>query len=100
MREATDWSTYESLDSQFHELIAVASGNPLLFELHRIVNAVRVSVVWARLDVAEAGPSEDYHSFAEHDAILQALQLRDRTGVWAAMRAHLKLVRETLLRDD
>ena len=100
MRRANSWSEYEDLDSKLHELIALASGNPLLAELHRIVNAVRVSVVWSNLALPPDGPPADYHSFSEHDAIILALEQRDRPAAHAAMRAHLKSVRATLLKDD
>ncbi|MDJ0637302.1 MAG: FCD domain-containing protein [Paracoccaceae bacterium] len=100
MRKAADWAEYEQLDARLHELIAVASGNPLLAELHRIVNAVRVSVVWSNLELPRGGPPTDYHSFAEHDAIIEALERRDRVAAHAAMRDHLKSVRATLLKDD
>lgn len=100
MREAADWAEYEKLDARLHELIAMASGNPLLAELHRIVNAVRVSVVWSKLELPRGGPPADYHSFAEHDEIIAALESRDRWAAHAAMRNHLKSVRATLLKDD
>lgn len=100
MRSAKNWAEYEHLDARLHELIAVASGNPLLAELHRIVNAVRVSVVWSRLELPLDGPPADYHSFAEHDDIIAALERRDRAAAHSAMRNHLKSVRATLLKDD
>lgn len=100
MREAANWSEYEALDARLHELIAVASGNPLLAELHRIVNGVRVSVVWSNLQLPAGGPPSDYHSFAEHDAIIEALERRDRSEAHAAMKTHLRSVRATLLKDD
>lgn len=100
MRLATNWAEYEKLDARLHELIAVASGNPLFVELHRIVNAVRVSVVWSVLEIPQDGPPADYHSFAEHDEIISALEKRDRVAAHAAMRKHLKSVRATLLKDD
>ena len=100
MRSAADWQTYERLDSEFHRAIASAAGNALLDELHRIIDQVRVSVVWARLDLPKDGPPPDYHSFAEHDAIVEALQNRDRLGAQEAMRAHLKSTRQTLLPED
>lgn len=100
MRIANDWQQYEDLDSQFHELIATASENPLLTELHRVVNAVRMSVVWSRLELPQDGPPADYHSFAEHDAIISALERRNGRAARDAMRAHLKSVRATLLKDD
>ena len=100
MRAAKNWAEYERLDARLHELIAVASGNPLLAELHRIVNAVRVSVVWSRLALPQDGPPADYHSFDEHDEIIAALESRDRNAAHAAMRNHLKTTRAALLKDD
>ena len=90
MREAGTWSVYEQLDSTFHETIAAASGNALLQAMHRILNGVRLAVVWRRLKTADRGPDPAYHSFNEHDAILDALENRDAPGAEAAMRAHLE----------
>lgn len=90
MREAGSWSSYEHLDSTFHEAIAGASDNALLGALHRILNGVRLAVVWRRLNPAERGPDPGYHSFAEHDAILAALEDRDAAAAAAAMQAHLE----------
>jgi len=100
MRRAGNWAEYEQLDARLHELIATASGNPLLAELHRIVNEVRIRVVWSRLELPQGGPPSDYHSFDEHDAIIEALESRDRWAAHAAMKNHLKSVRATLLKDD
>ena len=100
MRQSADWAEYERLDARLHELIATASGNPLLAELHRIVNAVRLSVVWSRLALPQDGPPADYHSFSEHDEIVAALESRDRQAAHRAMRNHLKTVRDALLKDD
>jgi DNA-binding FadR family transcriptional regulator len=97
VRHAKSWDDYERLDAEFHRAIAEAAGNRLLAELHAIMNAVRVSVVWPRLDLPKGGPSPDYHSFAAHDAILSALDARDRKGAHAAMREHILSIRETLL---
>lgn len=100
MRRAASWEEYEDLDARLHELIAIASGNPLLVELHQIVNAVRLSVVWSVLQVPQGGPPDDYNSFAEHDEIISALEKRDRRAARTAMRTHLKSVRSKLLKDD
>ena len=100
IRTAPSWADYERLDAEFHQAIAEAGRNALLAELYRILNAVRVSVVWPRLDVPDAAPPPGYHSFAEHDAILDALDRRDRAGAARAMRAHLRSTRETLAPDD
>jgi DNA-binding FadR family transcriptional regulator len=99
VRLAQNWDEYEELDAEFHRAIAEASGNSLLAELHGIMNAVRVSVVWPRLNLPQGGPPPDYHSFAEHDAVLDALDARDRDGAQAAMRAHIRSIRATLMPD-
>ena len=99
MRSVDDWTSYERLDSDFHTLIAQAAGNILLLELHRIVNAVRVSVVWSKLNIAQAGPTSAYHSFDEHDEIVAALERHDRAGAHDAMRRHLKSTLDAMLDD-
>lgn len=89
MRGVADWATYEALDYRFHELIAEAAGNRLLMEVERLVNGVRRAVVWGHLALRPIGPSPDYHSFDEHDAIVAAIARRDRAGAAEAMRRHL-----------
>jgi len=100
MRVAKDWANYESLDAKFHDLIAQASGNPLLHELHRILNEVRVFVVWGKLPMPLDRPPKDYHSFAEHDAIIAALRHHDRTGAHEAMHTHLKAILAVMIFDE
>lgn len=90
MRASGNWTTYENLDAQFHDLIAEASGNGLLYQLHKVVNGVRLIVVWRRLSQPDTGPSADYHSFDEHDAIIAALTGRAGAEAHAAMQRHLK----------
>jgi DNA-binding FadR family transcriptional regulator len=90
MRAVPGWAEYEDLDFRFHELIAEASGNRLLLEVERLVNGVRRSVVWGHLARRPVGPSPDYHSFDEHDAIVAAVAQRDRRGAAEAMRRHLE----------
>ena len=99
MRAAGVWADYEDLDFRFHELIAEASGNRLLLEVERLVNGVRRSVVWGHLARRPVGPSADYHSFDEHDAIVAAIAERDRRGAAEAMRRHLDSTARALADD-
>jgi DNA-binding FadR family transcriptional regulator len=96
MRSASSWLTYEQKDSDFHDLIAEASGNALLHEVHKIMNGVRFVVVWRRLDTPKAGPNSDYHSFDEHDTIVEALERRDGPAAYKAMAAHLNSTLSTM----
>lgn len=100
MRRTGEWEAYEDLDAAFHDLIAESAGNPLLHEVSRIVNSVRKAVVWGRLFLPANGPTEDYHSFAEHDAIVAALDRRDRAGARDAMRKHIESTLSTMMADD
>jgi DNA-binding FadR family transcriptional regulator len=100
MREAATWDRYEALDFAFHDLIAEAAGNPLLHELYKVVNTVRQVVVWKQLSQSPVGPTPDYHSFAEHDAIVAALEGRDRAGAKAAMQAHLNGTLNAMTSED
>lgn len=100
MRQVDDWAAYEKLDHAFHDLVAEAAGNPLLHEMHRMLNAVRQSVVWRHLSLPKDGPPADYHSFSEHEALVRALETRDRTGAKDAMRAHLEATLGTMTEGD
>lgn len=99
MRAVRSWTEYEELDFRFHELIAEAAGNRLLAEVERLVNGVRRAVVWGHLARRPVGPSPDYHSFDEHDAIVAALSARDRRGAAEAMRRHLDSTARALQED-
>lgn len=100
MRRSKTWSEYEDLDWRFHNLLADASGNNLLLEIQRLVNGVRRAVVWGHLAKRPVGPSPDYHSFEEHDAIVEAIANRDRRGAADAMRRHLNSTASTMLEDE
>ena len=61
------------------------------------MNAVRRTVTWGRLRANRERPAPDHHSFAEHDAIVDAIEDRDRNRARDAMRAHLLNVERKLL---
>ena len=100
MRDAGSWNRYESLDSEFHDQIAKASGNSLLHEVHSVVNQVRQVVVWRQLDTTLASPPKDYHSFDEHTDIVDALEKRDSGAAKKAMRKHLNSTLEKIQSKD
>lgn len=96
MRTAVSWPAYEEMDSEFHDILAEASGNSLLHALHKIMNGVRFVVVWRRLNTPEVAPSAQYHSFDEHDAILTALEERNGNQAYKAMQSHLQSTLSTM----
>lgn len=99
LRRVSTWREYEAIDARFHTLIAEASGSRLLVEIHHIINGVRRKVVWGHLNIRPVGPSADYHSFNEHDAIVEAIANRDRRGAAEAMRQHHTATLSTLMDD-
>lgn len=99
MRRTPAWPDYQQLDADFHAALAEAAGNGLLAELHGMVNDVRRSVVWGGLAKRTLGPPADYHSFAEHEAIVACIEDRDRQAAAEAMRRHLTATSQDLMGD-
>jgi len=96
-RAATTWRQYENFDNLLHRQIAQASRNTVLVGLFDALNAIRRAVVWGRLRIEPARPPADHHSFAEHDAIVDAIAHRDLGGAAKAMRNHLSSVGRRLI---
>lgn len=96
-RQADTWRQYEAWDTRLHRTIAEASQNTLLLGLFDTLNAVRRAVTWGRLRTDPVKPQADHHSFAEHEAIVEAIEHRDIAAAAAAMRTHLQTVERKLL---
>jgi DNA-binding FadR family transcriptional regulator len=94
-REAKSWQVFESWDSRFHYATAAATRNKLLMTLFETLNAVRRSVVWRTIRGGQAPPA-GFTTFAEHDAIVEAITRHQPQAASEAMRAHLKSVRTRL----
>ncbi len=96
-REAATWRQYEAADNALHRLIAEASGNRLLLGLFDVLNSVRRAVVWGRLRNDSGRPPADHHSFAEHQAIVEAIAERDLDAAGRRMQGHLRSVESRLI---
>jgi DNA-binding FadR family transcriptional regulator len=97
-REAASWRQYESWDNRLHRVIAEATQNNLLLALLDTLNAVRRAVAWGRLRANPLKPDPDHHSFAEHEAIVEAIVDRDMARAASGMRRHLESVERNLLK--
>lgn len=99
--EAVSWRQYENIDNRLHRVIAGATRNNILEALFDQLNAIRRTVVWGRTRKNTASPPASHHSFAEHEALVNAIEDRDHKAAQAAMRDHLISVRGHLdfLRD-
>ena len=96
-RAAETWRHYENWDNRLHRAIAEAADNALLLAIFDTLNAVRRAVVWGRLRDERPRPPENHHSFGEHEAIVAAIEERDRAGAANCMRLHLRHVQGLLL---
>ncbi|MFK8253832.1 FadR/GntR family transcriptional regulator [Ancylobacter terrae] len=96
-RQSETWRQYEGWDARLHRGIAEATQNSLLLGLFDTLNAVRRAVTWGRLRVAPVGPLANHHSFAEHEAIVDAIEHRDMSAAAVAMRNHLLMVERKLV---
>jgi GntR family transcriptional regulator, transcriptional repressor for pyruvate dehydrogenase complex len=97
-RGAETWRQYENWDNRLHRAVAVAAHNALLLAVFDTVNAVRRTVVWGRLRDEAPHPPADHHSFAEHAAIVEAIEERDLAAAESRMRTHLETVQTMLLK--
>lgn len=99
-RRAETWRQYENWDNRLHRAIAEAAHNALLLAVFDTVNAVRRTVVWGRLRDQAPHPPADHHSFAEHEAIVEAIEERDRAAAAFRMRFHLENVQALLIAGE
>lgn len=95
-RAALTWRQYESIDNQFHGLVTEATQNTPLITMYEQLNALRRTIVWGRLHRRTEAPTQDHHSFAEHESILEAIELRDADAAQSHMKLHLQAVREDM----
>lgn len=98
-RSANSWRQYETWDNRLHRAIAESTQNGLLLALFDTLNAVRRAVTWGRLRADRERPAHDHHSFAEHSAIVAAIEDRDVEQARDCMRRHLEHVERNLLHN-
>lgn len=96
-RRAESWRHYENWDNRLHRAVAESAGNVVLLALFDQLNAIRRTVVWGRLRPGIERPPADHHSFADHDAIVAAIEDRDADAATRAMRRHLDIVHRRLI---
>lgn len=96
-RGSKDMREYDVWNSRLHRAIAAGTHNNLLLALMDSLNAIRRSVRWGHLVANHAPLSPDHHSFADHEAIVRAIEERNVSKARDAMRLHLQRA-ETVLR--
>jgi DNA-binding FadR family transcriptional regulator len=97
---AASYEEFEAWDLALHRSIIAAAHSPLLSELYGIVESARHGQVWGDLKRRSASAERRTVYQRDHRAIVAALRARDPDASTEAMRLHLSLVGEHLLRES
>jgi DNA-binding FadR family transcriptional regulator len=93
-----DKDDFSKWDGEFHLLIARASANPLLINVYRQINHVRLHAQWDAMK-EKILTSEVIAAYnRQHRGILNALNERDAQGAYALITEHLEKARDDLVR--
>ncbi|MFT6658676.1 MAG: GntR family transcriptional repressor for pyruvate dehydrogenase complex [Maritalea sp.] len=93
VNETEDFQTGQKHDQEFHEAIAAATGNELLFNVLREINK---SMLPTASTPAER-QRRDQVSNAGHRRIIAALEAHDAKAAEAAMRLHIAEIRSEVI---
>jgi DNA-binding GntR family transcriptional regulator len=79
-------------NAAFHDIIARASGNRFLFEaIHRLRSHQRLAQLYLHHGIVDAGPALE-----EHEAIVAAIEARNRNAAADLMHKHIERSRKEL----
>lgn len=96
----TDADSKELWDGALHRQIALAAGNQLFLSLFDVVNRVRQDEAWQAIrERARSANGLMQLSNSQHDSIIDAIAARDPGRAGEAMRAHLLMLQERLIRQ-
>jgi DNA-binding FadR family transcriptional regulator len=96
--ESSDADGRELWDSALHRTIAEAAGNNLLLAIFDMVDRIRQDTSWQVLrEKARSGERQKVY-VEQHRRIIAAIAQREAHGAEQAMREHLELVRDGLLK--
>ena len=95
-----DKDAFSKWDGEFHLLIAHASRNPLLLNVYRQINQVRLHAQWDAMKEKILTPDviADYNR--QHRGIYNALNERDAQLAQALITEHLEKARDDLVRAN
>lgn len=93
-----DKDAFSKWDSEFHLEIARASRNPLLLNVYREINEVRLHAQWDAMKEQILTPDVIAEYNRQHREIFEAFHTRDAQAAEALVRSHLDKARNDLLR--
>ena len=97
--EATDdKDEFSKWDGEFHLLLARASANPLLLNVYRQINHVRLHAQWDAMKEKILLPDVIVEYNRQHRSILNAIHVRDAQLAQGLMADHLERARDDLVK--
>lgn len=100
LTELHDADARELFDGSLHRLIAKSAGNGLFLSLFDILNRVRQDEAWRIVrERARTMANSRSRTSDQHKAIIDAIEARDPERAGRAMRDHLLLIQENLIRQ-
>lgn len=94
-----DADARELWDGALHRLIAQSAGNQFFLEIFDVINHVRQDETWQAIrEVARRSHQTEERAYAQHAAVVDAIAARDPLGAAEAMRQHLLMLQESLIR--
>ncbi|WP_442967853.1 FadR/GntR family transcriptional regulator [Rhizobium sp. GR12] len=97
--ESTDADAKELWDGSLHRQIAQSAGNRLFLSIFDVVNRIRQDDAWQSIrELARRTGTNGRASFEQHMAIVDAIADRDPARAGEAMRQHLLMHQERLIR--
>ena len=95
-----DKDDFSKWDGEFHLLIAHASGNPLLINVYRQINHVRLHAQWDAMKEKILTPDVVTAYNRQHRAIFNALNERDAQKAYTLITEHLEQARGDLVKAN
>jgi GntR family transcriptional repressor for pyruvate dehydrogenase complex len=97
--QSTDADAKELWDGSLHRQIAQSAGNKLFLSIFDVINRVRQDDAWQSIrELARRSGTNVRASFEQHMAIVDAIADRDPARAGEAMRQHLLMHQERLIR--
>lgn len=97
--ETVDADSHELWDGALHRLIAQCAGNKLFLAIFDVINRVRQDPAWQTIrERARTAARTAPLIHTQHMAIVDAIAARDPATAGEAMRRHLLMLQESLVR--
>lgn len=94
---AADSESFTLWDTEFHQLIAQATRNPLMVWIYRKINDVRTHRQWNAMKLKVLTPRRIAEYNEQHLAMFEAIRARDVEGAVTVVTDHLQYARRQLL---